>query len=255
MVKRHSKSAFMANAMVFPGGRVDEADADPRWAKRCMGAASNISEDGHQQTDNIRALQIAAIRETYEEAGVLLAQHGEDDIDPNSPTGQALFGEERASLNAGTVDFLDIAERYDLKLDLSALLYFTRWVTPEIESRRFDARFFAARLPAMQTPLHDRMETTEGVWLAPDDALLKYDAEQIQLAPPTLRILLEVAADWTTLERSADGARVPMAPQPHFEDGQLHLLLPGDERYEPPGSAKNRIVMEKGRCISIGRGA
>lgn len=251
MVRRHSKAAFMANAMVFPGGRLDEADSDPRWLEQ-VDAHSHIGDNG----DGVSwPLYVAAIRETFEEAGVLLARCDENPVTPDSELGRFVFGEGRRELNSGTISFLELCRSYQLKLSLSRLRYFSRWITPSIEKRRFDARFFSAPVPPLQTPLHDEKETTHGAWLGPAEALSLYDKNQIQLAPPTLRILLELAADWSAIGRAAHGVSVPMAPQAIPEGDELHLVLPGDPQYVPPGSERNRITLREGRWVSVGRGA
>jgi 8-oxo-dGTP pyrophosphatase MutT (NUDIX family) len=251
MVRRHSKASFMANAMVFPGGRLDEADGDPRWLSH-VEVVTNTDEDN---TAVPWPLHVAAIRETFEEAGVLLANREGKALEPNSPVGRVLFGDARRALNAGDTSFLSLCEEYQLNLTLPCLTYYSRWITPVIEKRRFDARFFSAPVPALQTPLHDQKETTHGAWLAPAEALALYGSDQIQLAPPTLRILTELSNDWTSINRAAMGASVPMAPQAIQEDDELHLVLPGDPQYVPAGCERNRIVLRNGRWMSIGRGA
>ena len=251
MVRRHSKAAFMANAMVFPGGRLDEADSDPLWLDH-VDALSTIGDGGLEAA---WPLYVAAIRETFEEAGVLLARRGQNPVIPDSELGRRIFGEGRRELNSGAISFLELCQSYELRLALPRLCYFSRWITPSIEKRRFDARFFSAPVPPLQTPLHDEKETTHGAWLGPAEALSLYDRNQIQLAPPTLRILLELAADWSAIGRAARGVSVPMAPQAVPEGDELHLILPGDPHYVPPGSERNRIILRGGRWVSVGRGA
>ncbi|MCA9541483.1 MAG: hypothetical protein KC620_21445, partial [Myxococcales bacterium] len=92
-------------------------------------------------------------------------------------------------------------------------------------------------------------------WLAPQAALAAYDEGQIQLAPPTLRILLELATQPDAAAALAvDAVPAPIQPQPHFADGALHLLLPGDVAFDPPGEDRNRIMLIDGRWVSEGRG-
>ncbi|MCA9606567.1 MAG: NUDIX hydrolase, partial [Myxococcales bacterium] len=132
MVKRHQKSGFMAGAYVFPGGTVD--DADHGWT-RVHGRAPDDAAAllGEDDGSLAIALHVAAIRETFEEAGVLIAD-GADDAD---------LAAARASLHDGA-DFAALAEEHALTLRLDRIAPWSRWVTPFIESRRYDARFFLA---------------------------------------------------------------------------------------------------------------
>ena len=245
MVKRHGRSAFMANAMVFPGGRMDAADAAEEWIPYI---------DADSGCANGRGRQIAAIRELFEEAGILLATRDGHELTPDSEYGPTLFERDRKRLNSGTITFLECVRTHRLVLNTTALQPFTRWITPEIETRRFDAHFFTTELPAQQTPLHDQKETTSGQWLSPSTALDLYKAKQIVLAPPTLRILLELKREWSAISRPGQGLTVAMAPQALKRDGVLHLVLPGDPEYLPGGSARNRISRIDGHWISEGRG-
>ena len=174
MVKRHGRSAFMANAMVFPGGRVDAADAGEEWIPY-------IDED-HGCASG-RGRQIAAIRELFEEAGILLATREGHELAHDSEYGHTLFERDRKRLNSGTMSFLECVRTHRLVLNTKALHPFTRWITPEFETRRFDAHFFTTELPAQQIPFHDQKETTSGQWLSPSTALDLYEAKQIVLAP------------------------------------------------------------------------
>ncbi len=256
MVKRHSKSAFMANAMVFPGGRLEEQDIDPTWAERCsMTPAAASQRLDHPDSNKALGLYIAAIRETFEESGILLASLDGQLISPETDRGEDLMVAGRARLNAEEVGFLHLAREFDLTLELGAMSYFSRWVTPAIEKRRYDARFFVAHAPEAQVPLHDQKETTASEWLSPRDALERYASGTIQLAPPTLRILMEIERDPTIVTRPSGTVKRAIAPQPMRKDDELHLILPGDPDYDPPGDDPNRIIRRDGRWVSIGVGA
>jgi 8-oxo-dGTP pyrophosphatase MutT (NUDIX family) len=256
MVKRHGRSAFMANAMVFPGGRLEDVDCDSAWFDRCeMRPATAAKELDHSDHTYALGLYVAAIRETFEEAGVLLASFDNALVSPNSESGRAILIDERAALNAEMTSFLEVVERHNLQLQTAALSYFTRWVTPAIETRRYDARFFIAKAPADQVPLHDKKETTASEWLAPDEALRKYEAGEIELAPPTLRILIELDRRPTLLTQPKGFTGTPIEPQPLKTDGEFHLILPGDPEYDPPGDEPNRIIRRDGKWLSIGQGA
>ena len=251
LLRRSQRSSFMPNAMVFPGGRVDGADADNVWHDLVVEPAP---VEGLHAVPQL-AHYIAAARETFEEAGVLLAEHDGEIVSPDSVIGHRLFGSLREQLNRGQCDFLSLVRDNDLRLRLDAMSYFSRWVTPKIEKRRFDARFFVAEVPSLQAATADDLETTDGTWLRPSDALAAYGAGEIELAPPTLRILLTLAADWSALQTLAAGAYIPMAPQVHRVDEELHLVLPGDRDYDPPGDTVNRITRRNSRWLSTGSGA
>ena len=257
MVRRGAGAKFMANAMVFPGGRLDDADCADAVAARCAldrdAAARTL-----QMKDGARALGllVAAVRETFEEAGVLLARRDGVPLTLDEPSTAARFQAHRDALNARETSFAAILEAESLVLAVDAVSYYTRWITPPIEKRRYDARFFMAHAPKGQRPLHDAYETTASAWLSPDAALAAYDAREIQLAPPTLRILLELARRGSADEALALGPPVaPIQPQPLFDDGLLHLLLPGDPQFDPPGSAPNRVTLRDGHWHTQGCGA
>lgn len=146
----------------------------------------------------------------------------------------------RDALNEKRRSFAEILETEDLTLTLSALAFHAWWVTPPIEPRRFDTRFFHAEIPHGQTPIHDARETTAGEWLSPHAALAGYTEGTLELAPPTLRILLDFLENTPpTLTR--------IEPQPKLEGKEIHLLLPGDAEFNPPGQSRNRIVMRNGK--------
>ena len=248
MVRRHTKSGFMGGAYVFPGGKLDDEDSDARLLARTAGrdgaeAAAALSEPG----DPARAmgLFVAAVRETFEEAGVLLA-NGAESIDAAAA---------RAELEGG-VGFVDLVEKLEVELRLDALVPWARWVTPAVEPRRFDARFFIAVAPAEQEADHDRRETTEAAWLGPREALERELAGEIQLPPPTMRTLEELAELASTAEAMEYARRrPPPLVDPVFvdEDGTWVLALPGDPRH-PTGERSvpgpTRFVLQDGRWSS-----
>ncbi|HEX4346244.1 MAG TPA: NUDIX domain-containing protein [Vicinamibacterales bacterium] len=169
MVRRHEQLAFMGGAYVFPGGRVDAADRGPR------------------DPDGFRA---AALRELFEEGGVLLARDASGRalsfVDASMRT---RFQTYRRTVLDKTQAFREVLNREQLHLDLGALVLFAHWVTPPRLSRRFDTSFFAARAPEDQDALHDAGETIESVWIAPGDALTRGDAGSMDLPPPTRHTL------------------------------------------------------------------
>lgn len=236
LLERHIESDFAGGALVFPGGKVDEADRelDPaRWTGRDpaawrdrLGAATDADALG---------LLVAAVRETFEEAGVLLAtREGEPltDADLQQPS----FVEARRHLatRGQRFDWHDWLERERLVLDLGALAPWSWWVTPKGQHKRFDTRFFAALLPAGQSAASDTVETTDLRWTTPADALQAQRDGRMVVIFPTRRNLAALgehpgAADaWD----AADRGRVDMRRiEPELVvDGDRVLVRHPDER-------------------------
>jgi 8-oxo-dGTP pyrophosphatase MutT (NUDIX family) len=189
LVRRAQQIAFMGGAHVFPGGRVDKADAD---------------------------IPAAAVREVREETGLAIA--------PES------------------------------------LVPWARWVTPEVEPKRYDARFFLAKVPADAAPTADRQEVTEGIWLTPHEALERAARGEIILPPPTLSNLHDLAAFHTAnaaIAAAAGRDLSPIAPRVlATEEGSIALLLPGDPCWDdpaakPPRERQRRFVLEDGKWVAL----
>ena len=239
----------MAGAHVFPGGTVDPEDADPAILARCVGqsgeeAAARMSEPDDPAA--ALAFHVAAIRETFEEAGVLLAEGAER----HAPE---VLAEARDALNAGRRTFVALAAELDLRRRIDALAVQARWITPIIEARRYDTRFFLAEAPGAQDASHDAKETTESAWMTPTHALDAALAGRIQLPPPTL-VTLGWLAKRGSIEEAFEAARARPPPRvlPAFtRDGtKVVLALPGDPAHPSPTPAfegVSRVVLEEGR--------
>lgn len=256
MVRRTAKAAFMASAMVFPGGRVDPADADDRLLARCdMGRDEAAERMGMADGTAALALLLAGVRETFEEAGLLLAHGPDGPLDLEDGALRGRLAKHRDRLNARETTLLALTEDEDLRLEVRRLAFYAHWITPPIAARRFDTRFLVARAPAGQRGQHDAVETTASAWLSPRAALEGYAAGDLQLAPPTLRILTELTqAPSLEATLKVDGVPRPVLPQPRPSKAGMALLLPGDPDFDPPGEAPNRIEMRDGRWHSVGRG-
>ncbi len=215
MVKRSSKTRFMPHAHVFPGGRVDAGDA-------LVPMLGGEKDRERMNVSDAAAYQAAAIRETYEEAGILLAE-GE-----GSESARAALQEHRESL-------ADVAERMGWTLKADRLVYWSWWLTPEVEPRRYDTRFFIAAVGSDTVGEHDNTETVDSAWWCPLDALKRFEEGEILLAPPTARTLQELVDHGTTEEALAAGRlrRTPqIEPRLHMgEDGVLVVVLPGDPEF------------------------
>lgn len=241
MLCRHQRSGFMGGAHVFPGGKVDESDCDPAWRKHVGSSPEEITERlGETDAERGLGLLVAAVRETFEEAGVLLAHtsEGADLLDA------------RRRLHDGAA-FFDLANELDMKIDATALAPYARWVTPKMESRRFDTRFYIALIPEGQPPSHDGSETTSAVWLSPSDAIEEMHAGKIKLAPPTVRTLRWLAQFDEIESAVADAlSRKPPLVRPRLVAGDAgwFLALPGDPAHpedDPVLPGATRMVMDR----------
>jgi len=245
MLCRHSQSGFMGGAHVFPGGKVDVDDAGAAWKERVDRSAGEMADLlGEVDQDDAVGLWVAGVRETFEEAGVLVATTGSG-VD---------LGAERRRLDAG-VPFSQIAADVDMTIEAMALTPYARWITPKMETKRFDTRFFVAVLPEGQHATHDGTETTSAIWLKPSDALDRMHDSQIKLAPPTVRTLDWLAAFDTAASAIADASsRKPPLVRPRIVSGGTcwFLALPGDPKHPEtdavlPGST--RMVLEGGAWV------
>ena len=184
-----------------------------------------------------RALVCAAVRETFEEAGVLLAgaPGGGPLADPSGPSWEA----DRAALTAGELTLAELLSRRGLVLRADLLVPWARWITPEGEPRRFDARFFAAALPAGQLATGHAAESDRIAWLRPADAIESARAGQISMLPPTATTLHDFAVA-SASPRGDDAVAAilgrrpviePVVPRLVLEDGQAWLHVPDEVGY------------------------
>lgn len=252
LVRRHDNVAFMGGAHVFPGGRVDDADRTDDAGQWCDGVDAAVERMRDVSAEEAVAFHVAAIRELFEEAGVLLARRHDrivhiDERDQHWRSLRHDLLEQRLTMRA-------LAEREQVRLALDTLALFAHWVTPDVETRRFDTSFFLAIAPEEQQAAHDDRETTQGTWITPSEAIDRCLAGAIALPPPT----------WTTLRwlsacSSVDDAwqwarsqRVALVQPRVAEDdnGTRIIMLPGDPgcpAVEGFAAAETRFVLENGR--------
>jgi len=242
LVKRHGRSGFMAGAHVFPGGRVDEADGALAAAlSPALRAAALAMLDGEEDERTAVAFAVAAVRETAEECGVLLAIDEAGDH-PSEADAATIAAELRAGRPFG-----EVLSSRGLLPDVAALRPFAWWVTPAAEPKRYDTRFFLAPAPPHRADV-DAQEVTEGEWFTPAAALAAYTAGEIVLAPPTL-VTLEDLVGAKTLDDAAACVERPIpaiCPVITNDESGMVLALPGDPLHEsqtPAFAGRSRIIM------------
>jgi 8-oxo-dGTP pyrophosphatase MutT (NUDIX family) len=228
LLKRSGLSDVLGGAYVFPGGKIDPEDASllGRLDQPGAGLQSALGEAG-TALDLAASCYVAAIREAFEESGVLFAQDvGVQQVD----TAARLLREGHS--------FAEALDQLGLVLATRRMLPWSRWVTPRmasVSSKRFDTRFFVAAVPADQTARHDNVEATESVWLSPRQALEQYRDGAIQLAPPQIMSLAHLSRHASVASVMAEaGARRPplIEPEPYDDaDGTRVLCYPGDPRH------------------------
>jgi 8-oxo-dGTP pyrophosphatase MutT (NUDIX family) len=208
MLRRNLQADFVAGAYVFPGGAVDADDRDPALLDRCHGRDDAEASALLDVPAGGLGFWVAAIRETFEEAGVLLARSLETGaaVDLSDPTTDARLEAARHEVACGDRPFLDVVERENLMLEAGALHVFSHWITPPGAPRRYDTWFFVAEAPEGHAYLHDDGENVESEWVRPADALARSKRGEIELIFPTMRSL-QAMADFETGSQFVDAVQ------------------------------------------------
>jgi 8-oxo-dGTP pyrophosphatase MutT (NUDIX family) len=200
LLKRQRSSGFVPGAYVFPGGRVDAEDARVPWP----GGTSEPAPE----------YWIAAVREIFEETGVLLARSHTGEWPPTAAQSAELEAW-REQLMSGSAHMAELLEKEQLTLDPSVIVYIAHWITPEAEPRRYDTRFFLAQVPAALEIRPDAREMTDALWIAPAAALQRFEDGQLPMVFPTVKTLQQLA--------TFDSARAALAA---FRSGEVRTILP-----------------------------
>jgi 8-oxo-dGTP pyrophosphatase MutT (NUDIX family) len=230
LLRRLGSMTFAGGMYVFPGGSVDRRDLDAQiaWAGPPAAEwAAPLSAD----EPLARGLVAAAVRETFEESGVLLAGPDADSV--TTAAGEHWQAEQAALLDR-TASMAEVLARNGLVLRADLLRPWAHWVTPEIEPKRFDTRFFVAALPEGQQPVHFRGESDHSEWTTPRVAVERHAAGEIAMLPPTVFTLAEIGAYDTVADVMAAGARrdvKKVLPKIVVDGDDVLLLLPGDPGY------------------------
>jgi 8-oxo-dGTP pyrophosphatase MutT (NUDIX family) len=178
MVTRHREVDFLSGALVFPGGKLAKGDEDPRAYARCSGVENLPLEQV--------ALRVGAIREAFEESGILLARERGASALVGATRATQLAGRYAEQLASGAIGITELLEAEDLVLACEELVPFARWITPTFLAKRFDTYFYLASAPAEQIAVHDGKEMVATQWIRPADALADQAAGKRNIVPATV---------------------------------------------------------------------
>ena len=250
MLRRTLDAKFVGGAYVFPGGAVDEADRHTDLEALCDGRTDAEASALLGVGSGGLAYWVAAIRECFEEAGVLLATTGDGElVSLADPETAERFKAHRAEVAAGRRRLVEVCEEEGLRLAAGAIHYLSHWITPEGPPRRFDTRFFVTAFPPEQVALHDDAETIANLWVSPAAALERHRAGELDMILPTIKNLEALARHATAAELVAAVAAREHEPVPAIlprvttDAAGTKVLLPGEPGYDeaaesvaiPPG--------------------
>ena len=226
MVVRHQQIDFASGALVFPGGKLAQGDGDARVRARCLGAES--------LDDAELALRVCAVREAFEESGILLAQQDDGQAIPAARLAD-LGARYRRALDRGETGMADLLHAEHLRLDLRSLTPFAHWITPTFMPKRFDTWFYLAVAPADQAGAHDGSETVDCAWLRPAQVIADAAAGTRTLVPATLLNVQKLGRQTRVADAlAAARARPLVSVLPERVEGAPGLLLriPAEADYD-----------------------
>lgn len=257
MLQRNLKSDFVGGAYVFPGGGVDPADGEPEVSPYCLG----LDDAGASATlglpRNGLAFWVAAVRETLEESGLMLAVHPDGTrVDFDDPAVAARFVEHRHAVDTSQRRLVEVCVDEDLRLTLGGMHYVGRWITPPGSPRRYDTRFFLAAAPEGQRPVQDDREVISAEWIAPEEALERHRAAQFPMLPPTVANL-RMLAEYTTTSAALDGAAHmgpihTVAPRIISDSDGIRIVMPGDPAYDAAYAGDDSLTAWPGLDDRVG---
>lgn len=259
MLRRNLQSDFVGGAYVFPGGAVDDHDRHDDLDAVCEGRSDADASRRLGIDRGGLAFWVAAIRECFEEAGVLLAYDASGALVRfDDPDTDQRFRLHRKAVDVGERRLIEICQEEGLRLAVDSMYYFSHWITPEGAPRRYDTRFFVARAPEGQEPLHDDREVIANLWIRPAEALARFEAGEFDLIFPTMRSLMSLARFESCDDLIAAAAATDEVPAilPRIvedEGGGYRIVLPGDPAYDdvvpaalPDGIPMNRLGIVAG---------
>jgi len=247
MVLRSSRSSFVPGSYVFPGGRVDDEDREDHMT-RLVSAVDreelNRVIEGPKDDARARGIWIAALRETFEEAGLMLAspRGGTGLVAFDTPEIRERFRVYRDDLRHDRTTLREILDKEDLTLALDRLCFFSHWITPEFYPIRYDTRFFVTVLPPGQEARHDGDEVTHHLWIRPRSALEGYLSGRMHMVVPTI-VMLEELCGFESVDHAVASARnKTVSPM------LTRVVLEGDEIQEhaPDGRVFRNLANPRG---------
>ena len=262
MIRRTKDAAFVGGAHVFPGGGVDASDASDELAAHCEGLDDTEASRLLGVERGGLAYWAAAMRECFEESGLLLAHDAAGEYADLSQAQRALlFAQLRDSVRAGRSTLADLCRDHQLRLAAGRIAYYSHWITQPGRPRRYDTRFFVAEAPTAQTPSHDNSETVDHLWIHPAEALERHRQGQMHLVFPTIKTLesiarFETAAALMAFARSPRTMPV-MAPRAASSREGKKLLVPSDYAYaevgrlDPEGNGEASCEIIPGTVVQL----
>lgn len=226
MVVRHHQIDFASGALVFPGGKVDDQDFDEALLPFLTGADADR---------DMRAIQVSAIREAFEECGVLLAYDltaGQDTLVAGSRLSE--LDACREPLNNGSLGLLEFLQRENLSLACDQLVHFAHWITPPMVPKRFDTHFYLAVAPGDHLAIHDGYESVDSVWISPAQALSEAASGKRTVIFPTLRNIEKLGLSETIADAISAAQKdtiVPVLPWTEKRDDGVYLMIPPEAGY------------------------
>jgi len=228
MMVRHYEIDFNSGALVFPGGSVDKGDRE-------IIASGDLFAGGEGLDTDALSFRIAAIRETFEESGILLARAKGSGALIDAERAGAIEAAHRRDLCEGNVSFLKVLSDNELVLALDELIPYAHWITPEGMPKRFDTWFFLAAAPPEQVGAHDGKESTDSIWLSPREALAGSESGRFKLPFPTTRNLIKLGKQ-PNVKTALDDIRgkpiIAVMPVMTRLNGGRQLRIPAEAGYD-----------------------
>ena len=237
MVVRHHQIDFASGALVFPGGKVDEGDMDPNLV--------DFLPSSQRGDDPMRAFKIASIRESFEEANILLARNKETGNLVTHDRLKKLADKYRMPLQNGELPILDMLKAENLELATDLLGHFAHWITPTHMPKRFDTHFFIAEAPPHQLAAHDGEESVDSVWVGPNEVLQKADMGHYTVIFPT-RMNIEVLGKFSSSKAAIEDAHgtdtFTVLPEMEVSEEGKFLLIPKEAGYSVTRQRVDKIM-------------
>jgi len=237
LLQRSPHLDFMAGAFVFPGGGVDATDRAPDIAERCIGLDDASASARLSLDSGGLAYYVAAIRETFEEAGLLLGYEPAGHLLDLKPSlEETRFAGHRREVHDRRRTLAEVCAAESLQLATDRIAYLSHWITPVSEKKRYDTRFFVAAVPENQASLHDDIESVSQLWITPSDALAMQSRGELMLRFPTIKTL-EMLSGYATTAEALEGVRArgdirAQLPWVIRRRGTVLRILPGEPGYD-----------------------